>query len=456
MKTQSGFVTSRGERVAYGLYSFGTILVYYLVASFLQLYLTNIGVAAVTVGFIFIVAKVWDAVNDPIFGVLVDKLSFKKGRYKPWLKIASVAIPIATVLMFVIPSGASPQVKIIWSAVAYVLWDTAYTMCDVPMAALVTAMSENLYERNKLYALAAFFVYLGGLLIAVMVPMLFPAIGWGATSAIVAALAFLSMLPLQFKTRERFVPPQNKDVSVLELFKYLFKNKYLLIFTAATILGSMTNFATTLAGYFAIHCLGSTGWITPLALATTVPVLFVSLLVPRLYAKTDKFKVMVVSRLISLVLDFAIYFIGYGNVVVLMALIVVKQLFFAVWAVSGVMFVADCVEYGQFKNGQRAEGISFSIKAFTNKLVIALSGALGMFALGAYGFIEGEGAVQAAQTVQGIWTLYALWPAIGSAVAVVILLALYRLRDKDVQLMTRANTGEISREEAFAGLSRKY
>lgn len=456
MEQNRQLTTSWGERMSFGLYSFGTILVYYMVASFLQLYLTNIGIAAVTVGIVFIIAKVWDAINDPIFGVLVDKISFKNGRYKPWLKIASVAIPVATILLFIIPAGASTQVKVIWASVAYLLWDTAYTMCDVPVNALATAMTENLHERNKLYSLAAFFIYLGGLLIAVLVPALFPSIGWGATVIIVAALAFVTMLPLQFKTKERFAPPQNKDISVLELFKYLFKNKYLLVFTVATILGSMTNFATTLASYFAIHCLGGTQWITPLALATTVPVLFVSLLVPKLYSKMDKFKVMIISRVISLGLDFVIYFMGYSNVVVLLVLMVVKQLFFAVWAVSGVIFTADCVEYGQFKNGQRAEGISFSIKAFTNKLVIALSGALGMFALGAYGFVAGEGAVQTAQTIGGIWTLYSLWPAIGSAIAVIILVVFYKLRDKDVQLMTRANNGEISREEAEAGLSRTY
>lgn len=450
------FSTSAGERLSCAIYSFGTILVYYMVASFLQLYLTNIGITAITVGVIFIIAKVWDALNDPIFGVMVDKVTFKKGRYKPWLKIASVAIPISTILLFIIPADASPQVKVIWAAAAYVLWDTAYTMCDVPVNALVTAMTENMNERNKIYALAAFFIFLGSMIIAILVPSLYPSIGWGLTAVIVAALAFLTMLPLQFKTKERFAPEQNKELSIGDLLKYLFRNKYLLIFTAATIIGSTTNFTTPLATYFAIHCLGGDGWITPLALATAVPILVVSLFVPVLFKRFDKFKVMIITRAISVALDVVIYISGYQNTVVFFSLLVVKQIFFAVWSVSGVMFVADCIEYGQFRNGQRAEGISFSIKAFTNKMVIALSGALGMMALGAYGFIEGEGAVQSAETLAGLWNLYAIWPAIGSLVAIIILGVFYKLRDKDVKLMTRANNDEISREEAQRGLSRQY
>ncbi len=154
------------------------ILSYYVIMSFLQLFMTDSGIPAATVGLIFVFAKVWDAVNDPIFGVMVDKVNFKNGKYKPWLKLAGFVIPLTTIFLFIMPSGASLQVKIIWSAAAYILWDTAYTMYDVPMNAIVTTMTEQQGERNKLYSISAFCVYLGGILVAVIVPMLYTAIGW--------------------------------------------------------------------------------------------------------------------------------------------------------------------------------------------------------------------------------------------------------------------------------------
>lgn len=450
------FQTSGSERFSYGLYAFGAILSYYMIMSYLQLFMTNIGISALAVGIIFIVAKVWDAVNDPIFGVLVDKLNLKGGKYIPWLRIASIAIPITTIFLFIIPADASMQAKIIWASVAYILWDTAYTMYDVPVNAIVTSMTEDMAERNKLYVSAAFCVYLGGLIIAIAVPMLFPAIGWGMTAIIVGVVSLVSMLPLPFKAKERFGGQADKELSIKEILLSLVRNKYLLIYTLAAIVGSVFNFAMTLNGYFAIHCLGGEDWITPLALATAVPVLFIVLFVPGIIKRLDKFKVYVVTRVITIAIDFVVFFTGYGNIVLFLALIVLRTMFSSVGGVMAIMFIADCVEYGQFRNGDRVQGIAFSTKAFTNKIIVAITGALAMFGLEAYGFVSGEGVVQAQATVDGIWFLYAFVPIIGSALSVIIMLLFYKLRDKDVRIMTRCNMGEISREEAEAQLSRSY
>ena len=455
MKQDLSYTTSRTERASYGLYAFGAILSYYMVMSFLQLFMTDIGIPAITVGFIFIIAKVWDAVNDPLFGVLVDKVNPRGGKYIPWLRIASIAIPLTTIFMFIIPAQASTQIKVIWSVVAYVLWDTAYTMYDVPMGAIVTAMTENQSERNKLYAHSAFFVYLGGLLVAVAVPMLFPNIGWNMTGIIIGLLSLLTMLPLPGKARERFIGTAAEEISIKEIVLSLAHNKYLLIFTMALILAGITNFALSLNGYFAIHCLGGEQWITPLALCTAMPVLLAVLFVPKLLARFEKFTCAVVTRILSMVIDLLIILFGYGNAVLFLALVVVKNLVLSVWNVAVTVFIADCVEYGQFVTGKRTQGIAFSTRAFTNKLIVALTGALAMFGLAAYGFVEGAGIVQSEQTINGIWRLYSAYPLIGSTVSMLVLLLFYRLRDRDVKLMIRCNNGEISREEAMASLSIK-
>ncbi|MDO4285511.1 MAG: glycoside-pentoside-hexuronide (GPH):cation symporter [Eubacteriales bacterium] len=445
-----------GEQFSFGIYSFGTILSYYLIMSYLQLYMTNIGIPAAAVAIIFVVAKVWDAVNDPIFGVMVDKVNFKKGKYLPWLRIATIAIPLSTVFLFVVPANASLQVKVLWSSAAYILWDMCYTLCDVPFNALATAMTEEQPERNKLYSLAAFFTYLGGLLIAIAVPMLFPAIGWGSTALIIALLCFGALLPIHFKTKERYVGAAAQEASIGDIFRSLVHNKYLLIFTGASIAGSVTNFAMTLNGYFAIHCLGSASWMTPLALASSVPFLFVALFVPKLLTKVDKFHAYIVTRVITIAIDIVIYLTGYGNPLRLILLISVKNIFAAVWNVTAMMFIADCIEYGQFHFGQRNQGIAFSTKAFTNKMIVALTGALAMFGLAAYGFIEGEGAVQSAHTLSGIWNLYALWPLFGSVISLLIMLFCYKLRDHDVRLMIAVNNGELERESAAKQFRGKF
>ena len=450
------FTTSKGERVSYGMYAFGAILSYYVIMSFLQLFMTNLGIPAAMVGIIFVFAKVWDAINDPIFGIMVDKVNMKRGKYKPWLRIAGLAIPITTILLFIIPQGVSIQIKVIWSAVAYVLWDTAYTMYDVPMNAIVTTMTDNQEERNKLYSINSFCVYLGGILVAILVPMLYPAIGWSMTIMILGILCLITMLPLPGKAKERYGGQAEKEVSIKEIFASLLHNKYLLIFTLASIVSALTDFGNTLLAYVAIHCLGSESYITLLTLASALPVLIVALLVPKMISRVEKFKLNIAMRIIALALTTVMYFVGYENTVLVFVLYAGKSLFSGISAVMAIMFVADCVEYGQFQNGERNQGIAFATKAFTNKVVVALTGAFGMFSVAAVGFVEGEGVIQGSATISGLWALFGLAPLIGGSISIVIMLFCYKLRDKDVEIMIRCNNGELTKEEAKASFYHKF
>jgi Na+/melibiose symporter-like transporter len=109
-----------------------------------------------------------------------------------------------------------------------------------------------------------------------------------------------------------------------------------------------------------------------------------------------------------------------------------------------------------YLTGSRTPGVAFSLKAFTNKIIIALSSSLAMFGLAAYGFVSGDGVVQTQRTIDGIWFLYSFGPIIGLVISVVLLLLCYKLRDSDVRLMTRYNNNEITREEAQAGFTRKF
>lgn len=454
--TKKVMQTTFGERFLYGLYAFGAILSYYAIYSYLQLYLTDIGISAAAVGVIFIIAKVWDAVNDPMFGVIVDKANLKGGKFIPWLKIGAVAIPLSTILMFLIPSKLPVAVKIIWALVSYIIWDLAYTMYDAPISALATVATDNTNERNKLYAIASFGVYFGGILVAILVPMFYPAIGWSFTIIVLGIICLISMLPLPFKAKERFSAPRDKEPTSKEIIQNLFKNKYLLIVTLSAIIGSVTGFSTTLQGYFAIHCLENAAMMTPLALASAVPILLVVFIVPKVLEKVDKFRVYIITRIASILLSLIIYFCGYQNVGLFLGLVIVRAFIDAFWAQIGIMFIADCVEYGQYKTGERNEGVSFSLKAFTNKMVVALAGAIAMFLLGAIGFVSGDGVTQTVEVVRGIWFLYAFCPVIGAVISVIMMLILYKLRDHEINLIKKVNIGEMSREEAEASFSRKF
>ena len=120
------------------------------------------------------------------------------------------------------------------------------------------------------------------------------------------------------------------------------------------------------------------------------------------------------------------------------------------------MLIADTVEYGTYKTGTRAAGISFSLQTFVAKLKNGLIGSIVLFSLSGVGFVEGEKAVQPAGVADGVWALFCLLPAAGFVIAFVILLLFYKLRTKEVQVMALYNNGEMSREEAERKLSEKY
>ena len=120
------------------------------------------------------------------------------------------------------------------------------------------------------------------------------------------------------------------------------------------------------------------------------------------------------------------------------------------------MLIADTVEYGTYRTGIRAAGITFSLQTFVAKLKNGLMGSVILLSLSAVGFVEGEGAIQPVGVADGVWALFCLFPAVGFAIALAVLLLGYKLRSKDVQIMSQYNNGEITKEEAEAQLSAKF
>ena len=123
---------TKKEKFSYGMYFMGQNVFYGLIG-YMTTYFTDVGITAALVAVVALITKVWDAINDPIFGMIMDKVHFKKGKFLPWLRMSVIAIPVSTILLFVIPTGIPLVAKLIWATLAYMLWDTAYTLCDVPI-----------------------------------------------------------------------------------------------------------------------------------------------------------------------------------------------------------------------------------------------------------------------------------------------------------------------------------
>ena len=203
MNKHPDYQTRPFERSSYQFYFIGQLISYGIMTGFLNLFMTESGIPAFVISGILIVAKVWDAVNDPLFGVVVDKAHLKKGKYLPWVRLSTVLIAVTTILVFLMPQTLKVPAKAAWVLVAYVLWDLAYTMCDVPIFALATTMTDNLKERDSMYVLKGFFTYIGALIVLVAMPLMYPKIGWAMTAIILSAIGMAFMLPIGYTAKER-------------------------------------------------------------------------------------------------------------------------------------------------------------------------------------------------------------------------------------------------------------
>jgi sugar (glycoside-pentoside-hexuronide) transporter len=470
MKQKMQFTTSRAERTSVGLYAFGTILSYYMIMSFLQLYMTDIGISAVAVGIIFMFAKVWDAINDPIFGVMVDKVNLKGGKYRPWIRISSVAIPLTTILLFIVPADASVQVKIIWSSVAYILWDTAYTLCDVPIFGILTSMSQSVDERNSIQSYKSIYTYVGvGITSTLSTVLISEKVGmnYGAISIIICMIAFALMSPASFKLQERFRAENEETFTIKSMFAYLVKNKYLLIYYLGIFFYSSLSIGNAFNLYVSYYLFHSALFSIIVGAVGTIPQLLISLWLPKLIRKYDKMKVNQVCLLLYVILSVIIWAIGYDNAVLYIILFTIRSVPLAVVSLEMFMFTPDCAEYGYFKSGTEAKGITFAVQTFMAKLTGSISGALGLFILGlpAVGWkvvevssfqeLEQSGITQAQHALDMLWLIFMLIPAIGGLLAFITWL-FYDLKDKDVQIMIDCNMGKITREEALSKMSKTY
>ena len=458
VKKKYGFVTSKKERFAYCLFFLGQNILWGY-AGYVETFLTDIGIAAATAAMILFVPKLWDAVNDMLFGYLIDRTRFKNGqKFIPWVKIGVTAIGITTIALFAIPDSLAQSVKVVWFLIAYVLFDISYTILDAPAYAVTTVMTADVQERTVIIAGGKLWAMVGGVVATVVVPLVRPKLGWFAACAVFVLVSVAMMVPMLFSVKERHSETTivEENPGLREILNYLKHNKYLMVALVAMLILGVASLEQKMAIYMGRICLGQENTATLVAAGAAVSVIIVSAVVPKLSKKWDKFYVLCAGLIFTVVMNIVAYFVGYGSLVMTIVMTMLKCAGMGFWSVVIYMLIADTVEYGTYKTGTRAAGISFSLQTFVAKLKNGIIGSVVLFCLSAVGFIEGENAVQPAGVADGVWALFCLLPAAGFAIALVILMLFYKLRTKDVQIMSSYNNGEISKTEAEAVLSEKY
>ncbi|QKJ18912.1 MFS transporter [Microbacterium hominis] len=475
---------TRGERNRYQLGYAGWTAGAAIITTFMTLFLVFQGVSLTTVATLILIVKIIDALDDVVFGYVIDRINptqirfLRKlagtGKYLPWYRVTFFLLPASVVVFFAMPSGLPDVAKVAWFAVAYLIFDFACTLSQVPMQSMVLTLTDRVSERDNILKIRGVILILvavvGGLVwqfsISEFVGLPIAGVAIGS-----AVLTFLLMLPLSRKVKEHNVELKNVDeektpnYSLREMFQVVRTNRYMLLILATDITQGIS--ATQLAtGMFAaFYLFGNSMVLTLPVLIAFIPGLILQFFADRIAHALGKRNAIVGFGLLGAAASITLFLIGPGNLFVVVALMSVGAIPTAVNVVLRTFLIPDTIEYTRYKTGQDCAGIFFALDSFVQKAVAGVAASLAFFVLGIGGWraVEGgsfadlaaAGATQPDSALTALWLTVTIIPACG-ALASAIILMFYRLRDADASLMAKCNSGEITRAECEAQLSRAY
>lgn len=447
-----------GERWGFSVAGFGQNLTLNFVNLFLLTYLyTGVGLSSrgiATVSVVLGVAKIWDAVNDLVMGVIVDRTSTRWGRFRPYLLFTALPIAALTTAMFWLPTDNETRAIIIFG-ICYVLWDAVYTLSDVPYWALTTVITTDDRSRTKLIAmartagmLALAVMTLTGTQIATACSGGAPeptAAGWSWTALLVSVIG-MGLFTLGFFTTTEKLPATAEDrPSLRQTLRELAGNRPLFAVLASTALGFGRAVIQVGGAVVAVVVFGDAGMFTILGAGLIVGILVATLASPLLLARFTRRTVMIANGLISAAAYLVIFLVGYQSLPVVIVCMVVCGLMIGVYTVTVTAMIGDTAAWAEIRTGRRSEGIAFAGLTFASKLMNALA----TMAFGAIISIIGYQADAPVTDAMrdAVWASISLLPAVSALLSVVPLLG-YRLPERELAARLAA-----SRAERDAGLS---
>ena len=459
------------EKVSYGLGAVGKDMVYMLSASYVLYYFQDVlGVNAVAMGIILMAARVFDAFNDPIMGIVVAKTKTKWGMFRPWLMIGTLTNAVILFLMFAAPPSMDGRGLVAYAAVTYILWGVTYTMMDIPYWSMIPAFTKSGKEREGLTTLARSCAGVGSALVTIFTVMIVNAIGKGIAGAdasakqveiagfkwfaLLVAVLFIIFITITCINIKEQATVDMESPSVGQMFKALISNDQAMTIVVAIVLINTSIYITSnLVIYFFKYDFGGEGWKGSYTLFNmfggAIQILSMMIFYPllrRFASNVRIFYICLASAIIGYGVLFAICFINMSNVFILFV-----PAFF-IFAANGVLqvlttvFLANTVDYGDLKNHRRDESVIFSMQTFVVKLASGIAAliasiCLSLNSLKAESSEEVEQAYDFAKDVAassklGLRMTMTIIPIIGLFIAIVVFRKKFILTEEKMEEIT--------------------
>ena len=422
---------------AYGMGNFACQLSFTMVNMYLAYFYTDVfGLSAAAVATLLLVAKVWDGINDPMMGALMDKTYTRVGGYRTYMIAGAAALVVFTILTFSVP-GFGDSGKLFYAYVTYIGLGMAYTVMNVPFNALPSRMTDNPKRLNQLFASSMWAGGLGSTVLGMCTMPLILMLGNGVQeagyqkTAIVYAVVSLPMVLLMVrlckenpdiaKAKEITAAKEvEKGTSFFGFIKSIFTNKNLLcvyVYMFCAMFSQIGRAST--AFYYYMFCVGNMAWASVLMSVSGLVGLVLIPFVPALIGKYGKKKVVIVSQIIQIIGLIMMFAGPYTNIPYTIAANLVYGLGGGYSACVGAMIV-DALDNYEYRTGVRNDGVAFAFNGLMTKISAAIAGSIGLMVMAAFGYTNGADLTERALT--GINTGVNIVPLVAAAAAIVPML----------------------------------
>lgn len=452
---------SFGEKAAYGLGAVGKDMVYMLSASYILYYYQDImGVSAWVMGIILLVARVFDAFNDPIMGVLVAKTKTRFGKFRPWLLVGTVTNAVILYLLFAAPPALTGSGLVAYAAVLYILWGVTYTMMDIPYWSMIPAFTEGGKERENLSALARSCAGVGSALITIITVIAVAAIGKffageGALdleierlgfqyfSLIIAAVFIVFIVITCVAVKEKSTVDM-QTASIKDMFKALVQNDQAMATVITIVLVNTAIYTTSnlVIYFFKYDVAAGDAWRSPYTIFNTfggavqIASMMIFPLLRKAFSTMKIFYMCFISAIAGYIALLSIT--TFADVQNVYFLLIPGFFIFAAAGLLNVLttiFLANTVDYGELKNNRRDESVIFSMQTFVVKLASGIAAMVASVCLTVFNISRDEEAVaQVAQSsILGLRMTMTLLPIIVLTFGALVFKKKYILTDDKLE-----------------------
>ena len=417
------------------------------VDAYFLIFCTNVlGISAGWMGTLFLVARLWDAINDPIMGSFPDRWMIGKSgdKFKPWIKIFMLPLALSGVLCFFnVPlEGIALHAYV---AFAYVLYGMSYTGTSMPFGAMASVVSDDPIQRSKLSRARS----IGGTIVGIVGLSIVPVVCFDKQSNILperftliavifGVLSIISYFVLLNFTQERIRQNSEKaeKFNYGKVLKATVHNRPLIGVMVAT-LGSMLFItgSNQVRSYIFKEYYARTDVMSIISLAT-IPILVICFpLVPKLVAKFGKKATLMAAIVSSTIFSVIPVVMEIKNVYVYSALVVLGTIGQTVFTMLIWALVTDCLDYSEWTFNERSDGSMYSLYTFSRKIGSTIASTGVSFGLAAIGFVSGSNVVQTAEAVNGIYFLVNIIPVVTCALELIGVGLIFNLNKETTEQM---------------------